>query len=81
MQISKINAIQNSRFTVQPAFKKSQVIDDGDYVKIPKDKYKRDQILGWIVGAWLFFDLIHSFMEDDKVTKELEKMLAKIRKK
>ncbi len=36
------------------------VIDDGDYVKIPKKKYQRDKILGYIVNTLLTIDLIYT---------------------
>ena len=30
------------------------VIDDGDYVKIPKKNYQRDKILGYIVNTLIY---------------------------
>ncbi len=56
MQIQSINKLRyNYNFQ-----RKNKVVDDGDYVKIPKEKYQRDKILGNILGVWLFIEMIHS---------------------
>lgn len=42
------------------AFKSRKVFDDGEYVQVPREKYYREQILGWIITGWLLIDLIRS---------------------
>ena len=54
MQIQSINKLRyNYNFQ-----RKNKVVDDGDYVKIPKEKYQRDKILGNILGVWLLIEMI-----------------------
>lgn len=56
MRVQSINKLQyNYNFQ-----RKNKVIDDGDYVKIPKEKYQRDNIIGNILGTWLFIEMIRS---------------------
>ena len=39
---------------------KNKVIDDGDFVKIPKEKYQRDKIALNILGVCVLIELIYS---------------------
>lgn len=56
MRVQSINKLQyNHNFQGR-----NKTIDDGDYIKIPKEKYQRDKILGNILGIWLFIEMIHA---------------------
>lgn len=42
-------------------FKSSnEIIYEDDYVKIPKEKYQRDKILGNILGVMLFIEMAYA---------------------
>lgn len=69
MKIRRIepNFIYNKHCCLQSklAFQSgSEVVDDGDYVKIPKKKYKRDKILENILTAILLIDLFWTIFKN-----------------
>lgn len=56
MQVKCVNKLQYS-YNFQ---RKNKVRDEGDYVKIPKEKYQRDKIATNILGVFLLVELIHA---------------------
>ena len=55
MRVQSVNISQYS-YNFQ---RKNKVIDDGDFVKIPKEKYERDKIKENIIVVLLLLEIIH----------------------
>ena len=63
MRVQCVNKFQYS-YNFQK--KENKVIEDGDYVKIPKEKYQRDKIALNILGVCALIELIYSICKSIK---------------
>ena len=69
MQVQCINKLQYS-YNFQK--KENKVIEEGDYVKIPQDKYKKDKIKEKIVVGILLLEVIREIYK--LITEKLPKL-------